>query len=64
MQCEKKSTDVRIISVWGPVPESTVAKKKFKFLSFLYSSFSVLVLKDILKNNHRIFPYDANWISQ
>lgn len=57
VQHEKKSTDVRIISAWGPVSKRTVAKlkKKSTFILSTFKSFSAFMLKDIHKTITR-FP--------
>lgn len=66
VQHEKKSTDVRIISAWGPVSKRTVAKlkKKINFYSFHIQEFFCIHVKGHTQNNHEISSYEDNCISQ
>lgn len=62
MHHEKKSTDVRIISVWGPVSGRIVARggKKINFYSSYTLTFFCTHVKENIQDNHKIFPGDDN----
>lgn len=67
MHHEKKSTDVRIISAWGPVSERIVAGGGegggINFYSSYTLTFFCTHVKENIQDNHNIFPDDDNGLA-